>query len=531
MIGVLNNLTTLAWLPWMVLAAGSRRTTWIVPGLAVTTALAWLAGEPQLWALGVAMAIAAAPRPRVLVGLGLGVALVAVQLVPFTVWIAEGDRGPGAVDDLLRGHLVPADWLGLVHPAMSSGARMVFAESLFVSAPILVLMILGARRRPWVAVGAAALVVIATLPAVGAGQLYLTLTLGLVRYPSRFAMVGVAMLLPLAALGWRPWLEGRGRAVAIGVVAACAVAVIVSPDRLRVWLSLLPAATVAIAVTWPGQRALRAGSVAVGIAAMVAAAAALVDLGPSERLTAGTAWPEARGAGRVWSPAPDAVAMTAIVTDFDVRRTWPMGYLNLRDGVAVADTPAPVTHRALRRHLQEVGRGPVARWWLDALGVRLVVLPPGSTTPADFVRVTSRAGFGLWHNAHAIPVGRRAAVSPSVGSRPTPQPALTVVRRRGGALRIDTLAADPGVMWLPVTPISGWRWTLDGRRVVPVQGPGVVQSLEVPAGSHRVEAHYHPSGLTPAVAVSLSAALAVAMFSTWSFRRSARYDAANEGGP
>jgi len=64
-----------------------------------------------------------------------------------------------------------------------------------------------------------------------------------------------------------------------------------------------------------------------------------------------------------------------------------------------------------------------------------------------------------------------------------------------------------------------------------VQGPGVVQSLEVPAGSHRVEAHYQPPGLMPAVVVSLSAAVAVAMLSSWAFKRSARYDATNEGGP
>ena len=296
------------------------------------------------------------------------------------------------------------------------------------------------------------------------------------------------------------------------------------------WLVLLPAAAVVAAVAWPRLRVLRAGAVAVGLAATVAASVPLVDLGPAGRLEAGTAWPEARGSGRVWTPAPDAAAMAAIVTDLDVRRAWPMGYLNLTDGVAVADTPAPVTHRALRRHLAELGRGPAARWWLDALGARLVVLPPGFVTPADFDLEVARAGFSLWRNPTAVPLGRRVDAPPSPDARPTPQPALTVVRRRDALVTVDTFAAAPGVMWFPLTPIAGWAWTLDGRDVVLERGPGVVQFLGLPAGHHRVEGRYRPPGLPAAAVVSLAALLGVVALAVRAGSRTGRYDAVHEGG-
>jgi len=223
--------------------------------------------------------------------------------------------------------------------------------------------------------------------------------------------------------------------------------------------------------------------------------------------------------------------MAAIVSDLDVRRAWPMGYLNLTDGVVVADTPAPVTHRALRHHLAELGRGPEARWWLDTLGARLVVLPPGFVTPPDFDPMASRAGFSLWRNPTAVPLGRRVDVPPSPDGPASPQPALTVVRRADGHVTVDTLAAAPGVMWFPVTPVAGWSWTLDGRPVGLERGPGVLQFLGVPAGHHRVEGRYRPPGLPVTAAVSLTALLAVVVLSVRARSRAGRYDAVHEGGP
>ena len=77
-VGVLNNLETLAWLPWMVLAArlDDRRSA---PLLAAATAMAWLGGEPQVWAVGVVLVIGVArARGPAVVGLTIGVAIIAV---------------------------------------------------------------------------------------------------------------------------------------------------------------------------------------------------------------------------------------------------------------------------------------------------------------------------------------------------------------------------------------------------------------------------------------------------------------------
>jgi hypothetical protein len=234
-VGVLNNLETLTWLPWMALAARleDRRS---LPLLAAATSLGWLGGEPQVWAMGVVLVIAVARRRgRAVIGIGLGVAVVAVQLVPFLVWVAEGDRGPSAAW-LLRGAVAPADWSGVLVPGLPTGpGRMIYAESLFLGAPVLVCALLGGWRRRWLLVVAATLALLATLPEIGAGRVFMILTGGLVRYPSRFALIGLTVLLPLAGKGVDDWLAGRGRWLA--VAASCE-----QPfwlwARLR-WLSLV----------------------------------------------------------------------------------------------------------------------------------------------------------------------------------------------------------------------------------------------------------------------------------------------------
>ncbi len=58
-VGVLNNLETLAWVPWMVLAArlnGRRASPAAGPDLC---AMAWLGGEPQIWAMAVVLSFLA----------------------------------------------------------------------------------------------------------------------------------------------------------------------------------------------------------------------------------------------------------------------------------------------------------------------------------------------------------------------------------------------------------------------------------------------------------------------------------------
>ena len=103
----------------------------------------------------------------------------------------------------------------LVPGLRSHADRMVYAESLFLGAPVLVCALLGGWRRRWLLAFVGVLALLATLPEIGAGGVFVILTGGLVRYPSRFALIGLALLLPLAGRGADDWLE-RGRSMAGG---------------------------------------------------------------------------------------------------------------------------------------------------------------------------------------------------------------------------------------------------------------------------------------------------------------------------
>ena len=225
-VGVLNNLETLAWVPWMVLAARvpGRRATALV---AMTTALAWLGGEPQLWALAVVLTfVAARSRIRAVVGLALGSLLVAVQMVPFVFWVLEGDRGPQAASWVLRGALTPADWGGLLVPGLPNNPdRMIFVESLFFR-----------RTTPglWAARRVASKVVVGRRSGVWScgdaarnrrrrDPSHADRWAG--RYPSRFALAGLALLLPMVGCGAEDWLAGRGRWLA-AVFSSLAIAAV-----------------------------------------------------------------------------------------------------------------------------------------------------------------------------------------------------------------------------------------------------------------------------------------------------------------
>ena len=54
------------------------------------------------------------------------------------------------------------------------------------------------------------------------------------------------------------------------------------------------------------------------------------------------------------------------------------------------------------------------------------------------------------------------------------------------------MTPDRAWLWISLAPVRGWRWRLDGRPVELEQGPGIVQYLEVAAGSHRLEGFYMP---------------------------------------
>jgi hypothetical protein len=493
-VGVLNNLDTLSWLPWMVLAGG-RKDGLGGPAVALTVALGWLSGEPQLWAIGVILILLAGRcRTRVLAGVGLALAMVSVQMVPFLAWVAEGDRVAGGAAQALRAALRPDGWLGLVAPSMTPFGGMIYVESLFLSAPLLAVAIVGARRRPLPGAIALGLFVVATLPAIGLSGLYIAVTGGLVRYPSRFAMVGAIALLPLLGAGFRDWMEGRGRVIAIACGVLGVVAGLAAPTLSRGQLAALPAVVLLVAALRPTWPLLRFASVVVGLVAVIAAGLPVLDLLPVTNLGHGTVWPEARATGRLWAPAPSPQDVAVLAKAAGATRVWPIGYWNLEDGVSLATTSAPVVNRHLAAHLAEADRGPVARWWIDSLGVRWVVVSYSAPVPEDWIAHASRGGRTLWANPRGMPVARLVAGRPAESRNPTPLPSLVTIDQTATSLDVRTLSSHAGVLWISRPPMRGWSWRLDGRPVSPMVGPGILQSIAVAEGRHTLAGVYRVPG-------------------------------------
>ncbi len=509
--GVLNNLETLAWVPWMVLAArvaGNRA----VGLVAVATAFAWLGGEPQMWALAVVLTVAAArSRVRTVAGVALGSMVVAVQMVPFAFWVLEGDRGPQAASWALRGAMTPADWSGLLVPGLPVDPdRMVYVESFFFGAPLMICGLLGAWRRKWLLAAVGLLGLLATLPEVGGGGIFLALTGGLVRYPSRFALAGLALLLPMMGSGAEEWIEGRGRLLAAAVATLTLALCIPGTHPLRWWVAGLPAALVLAGATFPAWRGVRRAALITGLAGTVAAALPLIGLEPiSSFVQDGTMWPEARGGGRIYAPAPSSDVLQWLATGMEPRRLWPVGYLNLDEGLTVARTDSPVANGRLIHHLEMADRGLENRWWLNVLAAPWLVLREGTGVPDDMESVRVRGGMRLLRNRQTL----------SVVSLALEQPRPDVDRRTNG--RVDEIVLDgnncratlnpseDGYAWISLAPVGGWRWFLDGVRAEIEQGPGIVQYIQVAEGRRQLVGRYRPPGIVPAAVTSVAAAFFV----------------------
>jgi hypothetical protein len=528
-VGVLNNLETLTWLPLMVFATRLDN-RWSMPLLAASTALGWLGGEPQLWAMGVVLAVAVAKRRgRALIGIALGVALIAIQLVPFLMWVAEGDRGPTA-SWLLRGAVAPADWSGLLAPGLSTDSgRMIYAESLFLGAPIMMCALLGAWRRRWPLVVAGALAILATLPAIGAGGLFITLTGGLLRYPSRFALFGLALLLPQVGRGADDWLAGRGRrlAAALSILTLGACALTTHPWRW--WVAGVPALLMLAAALLPDRRALRMAVLVTGAAGLVVVGMPLLGLRPVQEVGVGApAWPEATNGVRMYVPTPAEDVMQWLAADLQHRRLWPVGYLNLDDGLTLARTDSPIANARLAAHIAITDEGPARRWWLDTLAAGWMVLPVGEGLPEGMSETVRRSGMRLLRNHRAMPVVSLADRPPDPEQPQKMVGEVRALKLEGSSCSATLVVPEDAWAWISLAPIKGWRWRMDGRPITLQQGPGIVQFLDVAAGEHRIDGRYRPPALAPMAAFSCGALLVMMCWLGYAVRQ--RFTA-NEHGP
>ncbi len=499
-VGVLNNLDALAWAPflWWAAIAGSTG------GVAVFLALAWLGGEPQIAALAAAVALAVSPRRRTVIGVALGVGVVAVQLVPFAFWAAGGDRGVGNdVAEVVAGAVGVRELPALLVPAVplpERADRFVGALALPAWGLVLALWALLERRSPgrrlalcgWGLVGASVLAGVF-------GTAWTAVTLGLVRYPGRLLFLAAAALVPAAAAvaskGRGPaWIGGLGGGAVLAVGLAAGAA----------WLPALAQGAAAGVVL--------VGGAAGGVAALAAAAALAVDHVPALALERRATNPvpacliAQRAPGRVFVVQPSAEQVAAVARGGEQRAFdlgW--GYAALLDGRATARTFAPLRSRPLAAHLAEADRGPVGRWWLDALAASRVVAQhpvPG------FPEVCRDGEVHVLANPAAWPEASVVAALPRPGERPRKRG--EVVAGGGGGderlWRVEVAAGGGVLQWL-ATPDPGWSFAVDGKPATPLRGEGIVQGVPVPAGEHRVAARYRPPGLAAGAVVSLACAL------------------------
>lgn len=257
----LNNLQTVAWIPWLFLVwdryleSGSKRELVVFSLLA---AVAFLGGEPQMLALGI-LVVAVHGLARVegrhlsarrqVAGLGLAAllvtALTAVQLLPFLEYMGESVRTLSLnVDYSARTSLEPAAlWQLLIPPALAAGpfgfttqylfsSRVPWLLSVYPGSLVILLAIVGLvlpRGRRWLIfwVGCG---VLGILLAMGQhSHLYLLLHEAVppfrtLRYPEKFYFLTALALPILAARGADVFVRPAVRRLRRPLAAAAGVA-------------------------------------------------------------------------------------------------------------------------------------------------------------------------------------------------------------------------------------------------------------------------------------------------------------------
>jgi hypothetical protein len=496
-VGVLNNLESLAWMPWVwgAALAGS------LPATAGFLALTYLAAEPALALVAGLVALVLAPRRRTLAALALAVAIVAVQALPFAAWVRGGDRGPGRDRELgLAGIVFPAELVAMAAPGAPRPAYtgVHFVSHLAVPLWALALGLVAAfDRRAAVrrlALSGWVLVLASVLPALPGGlAVWNVLTAGFVRYSGRLLFPAVVALIPAAAAAVgtrraRPWL-------------AAGLAALVAAGGLALGGSPWPTATGAVtagAVLASACPAPAAIIGAVAVAWRTHEALGLREVRPVRPALCLAAQREAR---RVYVVAPSVEQFAFIQGDPWRLRSLALGYAALLDGRRTARTYGPLVSRRLAAQLGEADRGPAGRWWLNALGAdRIVAQHPIS----GFPELCREGGLVVYDNPEAWPEAAVVCAMPQPGQAPRPCGQVRPIATGDDARewRVEVGAAGGVFLWLE-TPDAGWAIRVDGTPAPPVAGAGILHGVEVAAGDHLVTARYRPPGLIAGAAVSI----------------------------
>ncbi len=113
----------------------------------------------------------------------------------------------------------------------------------------------------------------------------------------------------------------------------------------------------------------------------------------------------------------------------------------------------------------------------------------------------------LLRNRQALPVVSLAQHPPRPDIAPQTNGQVDTLLLEGNSFSAGLDAVRDGYVWVSVSPVRGWRWSVDGEQVELEQGPGIVQYSQVVKGRHMLVGEYRPPGLIPAAMTSVVAAI------------------------
>jgi hypothetical protein len=235
--------------------------------------------------------------------------------------------------------------------------------------------------------------------------------------------------------------------------------------------------------------------------ALALAPVALAALHVKRELATVTPCLRAQAAGARVYAVPPSVAQLEWVADRTERaRALGLGFTPLADGRRHARSFGPVISTPLGEHLAQADRGPVSRWWLDALGAdRIVAHHP----LAGFEEMCREDGVHVAANRQAWPLVSVVAELPRPGVRPRSAGEFETGTERDDLVEWRVRAAPGGAVLMRLAaPDAGWGWAVDGRRVNVERGDGILHGVRVPEGVHQVRARYRPPGLIPGAGVA-----------------------------
>jgi hypothetical protein len=573
---VLNHLTSITWLPWVLWAWDRGRSiNQQVAAAGAMLSLPLLAGSPEMVGLIVLLLLLASRDPRSLAALPIGVCLAAVEILPFLYYLPATYRGAVGLDSgstlAYSASLAELAQLvrfrGVVDP--EPYLRSVYVGLLPVLLAAVALALAPAALRLALVAIVAAIIVLALGANTPIGPfLYAHVPLAsMIRFPEKFLLALTALIAAGAAFGCARLASVATRAGSVAAegrvglaIGLCLVAA-VGLDLARVNRGLTYAA--------PPQEVLEAPSLARAMlddAATTATSPAAGlryyanSIGGPEALSLDAAAEldreilfaavgELYGLGNLNSPGalnlvaheqlnralasvPPAVAIDAMAA-LGVRYVTSWRVLDSTAGLEAIPISRATRGASLYRVTAAGPRAFIAR--------RIIGAPDAEGAVARFVGAPTGGHAGLavveLRDAIALPIGarllrgelvgssplRRRAVSwPLVEARPSPaavlreEPALgeqvQLTAEGSDRLSIDARLDRPGLLVVNDSWFEGWRAQVDGAPAPILRVNGLVRGVWLGSGRHVVRMSYRPRGLIAGCLISLCTAGALVAF-------------------